>query len=243
MVIDPYYYPKSPGDKFFYKLDDWTDQEHARFTYGLLSGTKNHVATNSSKPSFASIINDPASVECKEFKMFSASIYAMSLVHMLAVDLNASLGVHFPGRIDGEVDDEEAEANYLASLARHEAIYDENARSIRDMHDAWVADREQAISKVKSALSRRKEAALEDNLRERLGRELAAAHRAKPFGTKVDIVKFVQSFILDHCPTVYTLAEVPKQAIQAASLKVKRKKGVDGEEADEEESYRRWSDQ
>ena len=80
LVIDPYYYPKSPENRFFFKLTDWTDQEHARFTYGLLSGTKNYVASNSSKTSFASIINDPASLDHKELKMFSASIYAMSLV-------------------------------------------------------------------------------------------------------------------------------------------------------------------
>ncbi len=66
LVIDPYYYPKSPENRFFFKLTDWTDQEHARFTYGLLSGTKNYVASNSSKTSFASIINDPASVDHKE---------------------------------------------------------------------------------------------------------------------------------------------------------------------------------
>ena len=41
LVIDPSYYPKSSEDNFFFKLTDWTDQEHARFTYGLLSGTKN----------------------------------------------------------------------------------------------------------------------------------------------------------------------------------------------------------
>jgi len=33
--------------------------------------------------------------------MFSASIYAMSLVHMLAIDLHASLGTHFPSQIAG----------------------------------------------------------------------------------------------------------------------------------------------
>ena len=104
LVIDPTFYPKAPDDNFFFKLTDWSDKEHGKFTYGLLSGAKKYVLSNSNKTSFASIISDTTSVENKEFKMFSASIYAMSLVHMLAIDLHASLGAHFPAQIDGEVD-------------------------------------------------------------------------------------------------------------------------------------------
>ena len=156
--------------------------------------------------------------------------------------LNASLGAHFPGRIEGEVDDEEVEGNYLASLARHEAIYDENAKNIRDNHEAWVADKEQAISKVKNALSRRREAALEDDPKEKLCRELIAAHKAKSFTSKNDIILFIRRFILDHCPTIYSLAQVPRKSIQSASLAVKRKRRDDEEEEDDEEAYTRWGE-
>ena len=89
LVIDPTFYPKAPDDNFFFKLTDWSDKEHGKFTYGLLSGAKKYVLSNSNKTSFASIISD-TSVENKEFKMFSASIYAMSLVHMLAIVLSRS---------------------------------------------------------------------------------------------------------------------------------------------------------
>ena len=90
LVIDPTFYPKAPDDNFFFKLTDWSDKEHGKFTYGLLSGSKKYVLSNSNKTSFASIISDTTSVENKEFKMFSASIYAMSLVHMLAIVLSRS---------------------------------------------------------------------------------------------------------------------------------------------------------
>ena len=243
LVIDPSYYPKSSEDNFFFKLTDWTDQEHARFTYGLLSGIKNYVISNSNKTSFASIINDPASVEHKEFKMFSASLYAMSLVHMLAIDLHASLGTHFPGRVEGEVDDEEVERNYAASLARHAAIYDENAKNIREIHEAWVTDRELATSKVKEALARRRLSAREDDIMGRLSKELIAAQKSKALNSKSDIVGFIRTWVLDHCPTIFSMAQVPKKAIQGASLAVKRKRREDGEEEDEGESYARWANQ
>ena len=167
----------------------------------------------------------------------------MSLVHMLAVDLHASLGAQFPGRIEGEVDDEEVERNYAASLTRHTAIYDENAKNIREMHEAWVADRELAISKVKDALARRKESAKEDDLLGRLSKDLITAQKAKTLNSKVDIINFIRTWILDHCPTIFTMAQVSKKSIQGASLSVKRKKGEDGEEEDEEQSYARWADQ
>ena len=98
LVIDSSYYPKDPENRFFFKLTDWTDQEHARFTYGLLSGTKNYVASNSNQTSFASIINEPTNVEHKEFKMFSASIYAMSLVLSRSPDLS-NLKMYFNKRL------------------------------------------------------------------------------------------------------------------------------------------------
>jgi len=163
---------------------------------------------------------------------------------MLAIDLNASLGTHFPVRIEGEVevDEEEVEANYLASLARHAAIYDENAKNIKEMHEAWVADREQAIAKVKSALSRRKEDALADNPREKLCLELIAAHKAKSFNSKNDIVSFIRTFILDHCPTTFSLAQIPKKSFQSATLAVKRKRKDGGEEEDDGEDYTRWGE-
>ena len=243
LVIDPSYYPKSLEDDFFFKLSDWTDQEHARFTYGLLSGTKNYIISISNKTSFASIINDPASIEHKEFKMFVASLYAMSLVHMLAIDLHASLKAYFPGRIEGEVDDVEVERNYAASLVRHTAIYDDNAKNIREAHEAWVADREYAISKVKNALERQREAAAEDDPKAKLKSELITAQKAKSFNNKSDLISFIRTWILDHCPTIYSMAQVLKRSKQSASLSVKRKRREDEEEEDEEESFDRWADQ
>ena len=242
LVIDPSYYPRDPEDRFFFKITDWSDQEHARFTYGLLSGTKNYVTSNSNQTSFASIINEPTNQEHKEFVMFSASIYAMSLVHMLAINLDASLGTNFPMRADEEVDEEEAEANYRSALSRHARVYDENARNIREMHDAWLADREQAAAKVKNALLRRKEAALADNPKEKLRQELIAAHKAKSFGSKNDVVKFIKAFILDHCATMFALADIPKKSFQAATLSIKRKRKEDTGEEDEEEDYARWAE-
>ena len=111
------------------------------------------------------------------------------------------------------------------------------------MHEAWVTDKEQAISKVKNALARRREGAQEDNPREKLWRELIAAQKAKTINSKSDIINFIRTYILDHCPTLFSMAQVPKKSIQAASLSVKRKRREDEEEEDEGEAYTRWADQ
>jgi len=243
LVIDPSYYPKSPEDNFFFKLTDWTDKEHARFTFGLLSGTKKYITSNSNKTSFASIINDPASTENKEFKMFSASLYAMSLVHMLAIDLHASLKSYFPSRIEGEVDDEEVDRNYAASLVRHASIYDENAKNIREAHEAWAADKESAIARVQNALERRREAAAEEDPKGRLMRDLIETHRTRNFGSKNEVIGYIRTWILDNYPTIFALAQTTKRSLQSASLSVKRKRRDDEEEDDEEESYVRWAEQ
>ena len=208
LVIDPSYYPKGIEDDFFFKLTDWSDKEHVRFTYGLLSGAKKYIISNSNKTSFASIINDSASTENKEFKMFSASIYAMSLVHMLAIDLHASLGTHFPGRIEGEVDDEEADRNFTASLGRHASIYDENAKNIREAHEAWVADRECAIARVRSALERRRETAEEEGAIARLRKDLITAHKTRNFANKNDVIAYIRTWILDNYPTVFSTTQM-----------------------------------
>ena len=56
----------------------------------MISGAKKFVITTSDRTSFVAIMNDPASIKNKEFKMFSVAISAMSVVHMLAIDLYAS---------------------------------------------------------------------------------------------------------------------------------------------------------
>jgi len=85
--------------------------------------------TSCDQTSFSSIIADSASMENKEFKMFAASTYAMSVVHMLAIDFKASLGAAFPTENIEEVDDEEVGRNYVEALKRHDTIYIEKARS------------------------------------------------------------------------------------------------------------------
>ena len=243
LVIDPSYYPKSPGNDFFFKLSDWTDAEHARFTYGLLSGTKNYIVSNTNQTSFASIMNDPNSAENKEFKMFSGSLYAMSLVHMLAIDLHASLKANFPGRMEGNVDEDEVERNYTASLARHTAIYDENAKGIREAHESWSADRESAMTKVRAALERRRNIAAEDDPMAKLKKDLIAAHKSKNITGKTDLKAFIKNWVLDHYPTLYTMAQIPKGALKSVSFSLKRRRGDDDEDEPLEESYNRWADE
>ena len=44
--------------KFFFKLTEWTDREHTRFTYGLVSGAKKYIMSTSDRTTFALIMND-----------------------------------------------------------------------------------------------------------------------------------------------------------------------------------------
>ena len=75
-------------------------------------------------------------MELKEFKMFSHAIVSMSLVHMLAVDLHASVGNSFPTGVITEVDDEEVEVNFNTALQRHDTMYKDKAKNIKETHDA-----------------------------------------------------------------------------------------------------------
>ena len=58
LIIDPSYYPANTEGKFFFKLTEWTDREHTRFTYGLVSGAKKYIMSTSDRTTLASIMND-----------------------------------------------------------------------------------------------------------------------------------------------------------------------------------------
>lgn len=89
----------------------------------MISGVKKFIIRTCDRTSFSAIMVDTASIEHKEFKMFSAAINAMSVVHMLAIDLKASLGAAFPTGVIDEVDNEEVDRNYAESLRRHDTMY------------------------------------------------------------------------------------------------------------------------
>ena len=58
LIIDPSYYPANTEGKFFFKLMEWTDREHTRFTYGIVSGAKKYIMSTSDRTTFSSLRND-----------------------------------------------------------------------------------------------------------------------------------------------------------------------------------------
>ena len=179
----PKFFPPDEEDKFFFKLRDWTQSKHARFTCGLISGAKKYVICISDKTTFSSIINDPSCIENKEFKMFSHTV-SLSLIHTLAVDLNASLGKAFPAKPTIELDEEEVQHNFDNAKKKHQSIYIVKERNIREAHAIWFSDKEASSAKVKNALEIKKAtAAAEDALM-----KLVSAFRSKEFTTKRDSI-------------------------------------------------------
>ena len=243
LIIEPSYFPKDPEGRFYFKLSEWSDREHLRFSYGLISGVKKFIITTCDGTSFSAIMADTASIEHKEFKMFSAAINAMSVVHMLAIDLKASLGAAFPTGVIDEVDNEEVDRNYAESLRRHDTMYMEKARNIREAHEAWLSTKEISSTRVKNAIIRRREVGAEENYMEKLTADLISSHRSRSFATKNDLVNFVQNWGLDNCPIILEIAQLSKRALGTVTLAIKRRLKDDGEEEDEEEAYRRWAAQ
>ena len=56
LKIDPSFYPQDENGNFFFKLSEWSNNEHTRFTYGLISGAKKFIMSTSDRTSFSSII-------------------------------------------------------------------------------------------------------------------------------------------------------------------------------------------
>lgn len=140
------------------------------------------------------------------------------------------------------MDDEEVDRNYAASLQRHETIYQEKAKNIREVHDAWLGDREASSNRVRSALERRRDLAIEENVKDRLANDLIAAHKSRCLATKNDVQNFLRNWVLDNCPIIFDTAHISKKTLSAISLSPKRKRREDGEEEDEEEAYSRWAE-